>query len=142
MRPADLWPWCALGVLLGPSLSAAASDIAGLWDTQKNHGRVLIEHCGSEICGRVLDGDQLRADADQRDVHNPDPAKRGRRVKGLWILHGYSGGPREWREGTIYDPQTGDESERSTLTLISEGVLKVRGCRLLFCRSETWTRER
>jgi uncharacterized protein (DUF2147 family) len=29
---------------------------------------------------------------------------------------------------------------RSTLTLLSRDALEVEGCRLFFCRSETWTR--
>lgn len=102
----------------------------------------MIEICGAALCGRVVDGNQLRANPDQRDVHNPDPAKRERRVKGLMVLEGYSGGPQEWSGGSIYDPQTGDQSRRSTLTLVAPGVLRVRGCRLLFCRSEIWTRQR
>lgn len=108
--------------------------------TEKNNGRVLIEQCGAEVCGRVIDGDQLRADPNQTDIHNPDPGKRARRVKGLMILEGYSGGPVRWGGGRVYDPQTGDEAGNSTLTLISRDTLEVEGCRVIFCRSETWTR--
>ena len=118
----------------------AAAGILGVWATEKNHGRVLIEPCGTAVCGRVIDGDQLRANPDQSDVHNPDAGKRARRVKGLTILDGYSGGPLQWHGGSVYDPQTGDESHNSTLTLISRDTLEVEGCRLFFCRSETWTR--
>lgn len=121
---------------------ALASGVFGLWATEKNNGRVLIEQCGSALCGRIVDGNQLRANPAQPDVNNPDPAKRARRVKGLLILEGYDGGPSEWRGGTVYDPQTGDETDNSTLTLVSPDTLKVEGCRLVLCRSETWTRVR
>ena len=43
---------------------------------------------------------------------------------------------------SVYDPQTGDETHDSTLTLVSPDTLKVEGCRLVLCRSETWTRVR
>jgi uncharacterized protein (DUF2147 family) len=119
---------------------AATTGIFGVWATEKNHGRVLIESCGTTICGRVIDGDQLRANPDQTDIHNPDTEKRARRVKGLMILDGYSGGPPQWRGGSVYDPQTGDEAHNSTLTLVAPDTLEVEGCRLFFCRSETWTR--
>ena len=119
---------------------AVGAGIFGLWETQKNNGRVLIEPCGTAVCGRVVDGDQLRANPDQTDVHNSDPEKRQRRVKGLTILEGYRGGPSQWNGGSVYDPQTGDESHHSTLTLVSRDSLEVEGCRLFFCRSETWTR--
>jgi uncharacterized protein (DUF2147 family) len=122
-----------------PSL-AATNGILGLWVTEKDKGRVLIEPCGNAICGRVVDGNQLRTNPDQRDVHNSDPQKRDRRVKDLMILEGYNGGPEEWRGGSVYDPQTGDESHRSTLTLVSPDTLEIEGCRFLFCRSEIWTR--
>lgn len=122
--------------------SQAQNSIFGIWATEKNHGHVLIEPCGADVCARVLDGDQLRANPLQVDVYNPDPAKRSRLVKGLYILQGYSGGPTLWKGGTVYDPQTGDQSSDSTLELISDGVLKVEGCRLLLCRSETWIRDK
>lgn len=126
--------------LLATTAAAASAGVFGVWATEKNHGRVLIEPCGAAICGRVIDGDQLRANPDQVDIHNPDPEKRTRRVMGLLILDGYGGGPREWRGGRVYDPQTGDESHHSTLTLVAPDTLEVRGCRLFFCRSESWSR--
>ena len=138
MRRPDLACLCAAALAL-PS-GACADSIFGTWATQKNNGRVVIEPCGGAVCGRVIDGNQIRANPDQRDVHNPDPGKRERRVKGLMILEGYTGGPSEWSGGTVYDPQTGDEAHDSTLTLVAPGTLKVEGCRLIFCRSETWTR--
>ncbi len=126
-------------MLATPSL-ASATNIFGQWATEKNNGRVLVEPCGPAVCARVIDGNQLRANPDQTDVHNPDPEKRTRRVKGLVILEGFNGSPPEWRGGNVYDPQTGDEASDATLTLVAPGTLKVEGCRLIFCRSETWTR--
>jgi uncharacterized protein (DUF2147 family) len=131
---------CLCAATLATVPAAAAGGIYGMWATEKNNGRVLIEPCGGALCGRVVDGNQLRANPDQTDVHNPDPARRTRRVKGLMILQGYSGGPPQWRGGSIYDPQTGDQSHNSSLTLVAPDTLQVRGCRLFFCRSETWTR--
>ena len=137
MRWLSSFSVCA-ALLATPSL--AASGIFGVWATQKNNGRVLVESCGVQVCGRVIDGDQLRANPNQTDSHNPVPDKRARRVKGLIILEGYNGGPVRWSGGSVYDPQTGDESGNSTLTLISRDSLEVEGCRVIFCRSEVWTR--
>jgi uncharacterized protein (DUF2147 family) len=134
-------------VLLLFFLSASATlargeerTVYGVWATEKNHGLVSVEACGEAVCARVLDGDQIRANANQTDARNPDPAKRSRRVRGLYILMGYRGGPTHWAGGTVYDPQTGDESDDSTLDLLNDVTLKVRGCRFFLCRSETWTR--
>jgi uncharacterized protein (DUF2147 family) len=135
-----------LFALLLASSSAAAeateadSSIVGLWTTEKNRGQTLVERCGDAICGKVVDGDQLRANPEQNDIYNPDLSKRARRVKGLYILEGYRGGPSKWQGGTVYDPQTGDSSNDSTLELIDQNTLNVTGCKLFFCRSEVWTR--
>ncbi len=124
-----------------PALAQDSSaNIYGIWATQKNDGKVAIEPCGNAICGRVLDGRQLRANPNQTDVYNPDEAMRSRRILGLHILEGFLGGPTEWKDGTIYDPQTGDSSNDTSLTLTAPNTLTVKGCRLVFCRSETWTK--
>lgn len=60
----------------------------------------------------------MGANPDQADIHNPDPDKRTRRVKGL-VLEGYRGGPVQWSGGSVYDPQSGDEAHRSTLTFVA-----------------------
>jgi uncharacterized protein (DUF2147 family) len=118
----------------------ANANLVGVWATPKNNGKVAVEPCGNAICGRVVDGRQLRANPNQTDVLNPDQSKRSRRVMGLHILEGYSGGPTKWSGGTVYDPQTGDSTNDSTLTLTAPNTLVVKGCRLVFCRSETWTK--
>jgi len=123
-----------------PQAARADDGIFGVWATEKNHGLVRIESCGSSVCAQVLDGDQLRANPEQMDIHNSDPAKRARRVKGLTILQGFHGGPTHWEGGSVYDPQTGDESSDGSIDLQNPDTLKVEGCRLLLCRSETWTR--
>jgi len=132
---------CGAGIACAEQAPGSNAAIVGTWKTPKNDGKVIIEPCGGNaVCGRVADGRQLRANPDQTDVHNPDPAKRTRRILGLNILAGYTGGPTEWTGGSVYDPQTGDSSRDSTLTLKSSDTLVVKGCRLFFCRSETWTR--
>lgn len=132
---------CLCAALVALPCAASAEGIFGAWATATNNGRVLIEPCGGAVCGRVIDGNQLRANPDQTDVHNPDPDKRSRRVKGLVILQGYAGGPTEWYGGSVYDPQTGDEASDSSLTLVAPDTLKVEGCQAyVLCRSETWTR--
>jgi len=125
-----------------PALAQQSNAVLyGIWATPKNDGKVAIEPCeNGAVCGRVLDGRQLRQNPNQADVLNPDVSKRTRRVMGLNILDGYSGGPTEWKGGVVYDPQTGDSSHDSTLTLTAPNTLVVKGCRLVFCRSETWTK--
>lgn len=127
--------------------SAAASQgsgaIAGLWSTGSNGGQVELYRCGAAICGKVVDAAPLRANPDHRDVKNPDRKLRDRRLKGLVVLQGFSGGPREWNGGPVYDPETGEGAARATLTLRADGKLEVKGCKAaIFCRTKVWTRAR
>lgn len=127
--------------------SAAASQgsgtIAGLWSTGSNGGQVELYRCGAAICGKVVDAVPLRATPDHRDVKNPDPVLRPRRLKGLVVLQGFTGGPREWKGGPVYDPETGDGAVKGYLTLRADGKLEVKGCKAaIFCRTKLWTRAR
>ncbi|WP_448662614.1 DUF2147 domain-containing protein [Sphingomonas sp. CJ20] len=147
------------GALRGPMIAAAAllvalpistaaqsgadSALLGKWRTERKDGMVEIHRCGAALCGRVLDGAPLRANPDQRDVHNPDPALRTRKVKGLRVLDGFSGGPKRWKGGPLYDPETGNLAGSGTLTLTDADTLAVKGCIAMFlCRTQTWRRAR
>lgn len=134
-----------LAALLVPSALPAAGEeaVIGRWNTQKQGGVVEIHRCGQMLCGRVVDGAPLRANPDQRDVNNPDKALRSRKVMGARVLSGFSGGPREWKGGPLYDPESGDGAKKGSLTLADANTLKVKGCIASFlCRTQTWTRVR
>ena len=62
---------------------------------------IQVYDCGPEVCGRVVDSDDLRADPDLRDMKNKDAALQGRRVKGLTMMTGFKGGPADWTGGTL-----------------------------------------
>jgi len=123
--------------------SAQASPLLGKWHTERKDGMVEIFHCGAALCGRVIDGAPLRANPDQRDVHNPDASLRVRKVKGLRVLEGFTGGPKRWKGGPLYDPETGNQASKGTLTLTDANTLSVQGCIAVFlCRTQTWRRGR
>ena len=123
------------------SASASPPGLLGLWRTQEEQGVVEIFRCDSALCGRVVDAASLRENPDQRDIHNSDEALRERRVKGLVILENFTGGPRKWTGGPLYDPKTGDGAKSGSLTLKGTDTLKVKGCLVAFlCRTQTWTR--
>lgn len=123
--------------------SGADSPLIGKWHTERKDGMVEIHRCGAALCGRVIDGAPLRANPDQRDVHNPDASLRTRKVKGLRVLEGFTGGPKRWKGGPLYDPETGNLASKGTLTLTDANTLSVQGCVVLFlCRTQTWRRAR
>lgn len=137
----------ALGAVVAASLASPvmAQDEAllGRWRTPAQNGVVVIERCGEGLCARVADAAALRANPDQRDVRNRDPALRSRPVKGLTVVRAASGGPRVWNAGPLYDPDSGQGAATGTLTLIEADRLAVRGCiARMLCRTQTWTRAR
>ena len=134
----------ALGVstLAAPALAQDAG-LAGRWRTSAENGLVAIERCGETYCGRLKDAAPLRADPDQRDVRNRKAELRTRRLKDLTVLANFSGGPRSWSGGPLYDPETGQGASTGTLTLLDDDTLAVKGCIApLLCRTQTWKRVR
>jgi uncharacterized protein (DUF2147 family) len=132
----------AAAALFATSGVAQAADITGVWATGSEGGRVQIYRCGQALCGRVVDAARLRANPDLRDVRNSDPKLRQRRLKGLVVLNGFTGGPSEWKGGPVYDPETGDGARSGYLKLLPDGKLELKGCVAVFCRTKMWTRAR
>ena len=130
----------ALAASLLAAGSAAAADITGLWATPSDNGRVQISRCGEGVCGKLVDADQIRANPNETDQYNKNKALRGRKVKGLNLFTGYTGGPPEWRGGEIYDPKTGDTGRSGRIRMVSDDELQVKGCLGPICRTKHWKR--
>lgn len=117
-----------------------ASPIVGVWATATDHGRVEIAPCGPAFCGKILAADFITAHPGVKDTVNPNPALRDRPVDGLLILRGFVGGPSEWRDGTLYDPEHGG-TYHGKITLRGADQLKLTGCIIYpLCQSQIWTR--
>ncbi len=145
MRRAATGFLVGLAVLAAGAAPALAQDdaLVGRWRTSARDGVVGIERCGGALCGRVLDAAPLRSNPDQRDIHNKKPALRTRRVMNLLVLENFTGGPKAWKGGPLYDPDSGDRAGTGTLTLIDDDTLAVKGCIApLLCRTQTWKRAR
>lgn len=130
-----------LALILAAATAAGASgDVAGTWHTPNKHGVVEIVHCGASICGRLITSDGIRTDPALKDVRNRDPAMRGRTLKGVMLLKGFQGGPREWTGGSIYNPEDGG-TYHATVSLTAPNELKVQGCIVApFCKTQVWKR--
>lgn len=132
----------ASALLLALPLPASAQSILGLWSTSSGGGRVEIYRCANALCGRLVDADVLRSNPGATDRNNRDSNLRTRRLKGLVVLQGFTGGPTAWSGGPLYDPQSGDGARSGTLKLRPDGVLEVAGCVLFVCRTKQWRRVR
>lgn len=121
---------------------ALAADPVGLWQTPSRGGQVEISKCGASLCGRLVSSEGIKADPNLKDVNNANAALRGRPVKGVTILSGFSGGPKEWSGGSIYNAEDG-KTYSGSITLDGDDTLKLRGCVVApLCKTQVWTRLR
>ncbi|TCD06510.1 DUF2147 domain-containing protein [Erythrobacteraceae bacterium CFH 75059] len=131
----------AAAALLAASPASAAEPITGRWVTQDGDGIVEVAPCGPALCGTIVRF--LVAPpggTDQRDVNNPDPRLRGRRLLGMPVLTGFVADANVWR-GRIYDPKTG-RSYRSVLRRRDARTLEVKGCIGPICQTQLWRQAR
>ena len=120
--------------------SALAADPTGLWQTPTNGGQVRIARCGQALCGTLVTSDHIRREPTARDENNKDASQRSRNLRGLPMLTGFTGGPTEWRGGSVYNPADGG-TYRGTLTMTGDNALRLRGCIVApLCKTQTWTR--
>jgi uncharacterized protein (DUF2147 family) len=133
----------AVGLAAGPAL--AADPVEGVWLTQAKDAKVRIAPCpahADQLCGEVV---WLRAPNDaagqpKHDEHNPDAKLRSRPIIGLTMIRDFhSAGAGRWEGGKIYDPKSG-KTYNSKMRVASDGALKVDGCVLMICQTQTWTR--
>ncbi len=117
----------------------AAEPITGRWVTQDKAAVVAIAPCGAALCGRIERFLVPPAQGnDQRDVNNPDPAKRTRKLLGTAILSGLAADGDGWR-GQVYDPKKG-KTYTAKLRRKADGTLEVKGCLGPFCQAQVWKR--
>ncbi|QRG05489.1 DUF2147 domain-containing protein [Xanthobacter dioxanivorans] len=121
---------------------ALAADPTGLWQTPSRSGQVEISRCGANLCGRLVSSEGLKADPALKDVNNSNASLRSRPLKGVTILSGFSGGPKEWTGGSIYNAEDG-KTYSGSITLDGDDTLKLRGCIVApLCKTQSWTRLR
>lgn len=139
MKPPALALVAAAG-MASHAWAAEPDSVLGTWRTPTKHGVVRIERCGTSICGRLVESDNIRKNPDLRDLNNKDEGKRGRRLKGLPILSGFNRDGGKWSGGTVYNPEDGG-TYKGTITPVTTSTLKLKGCIVWpLCKTQTWTR--
>ena len=119
--------------------ASAANPITGRWITEDRDAVITIAPCGASLCGKI--SKFLVAPpqgVDQRDINNPDPQLRQRRLLDTPILSNLREDGDSWK-GEIYDPKRG-RSFRSVVRRAGPGTLEVKGCAGPFCQTQTWRR--
>ncbi len=123
------------GLALAPA--HAGEPVTGRWVTEDKDAVVAIGPCGKAMCGLIerflMPTPQGQ---DQRDINNPEPKLRTRKLLGLPILSGFVADGTVWR-GRIYDPNSG-KTYRSIISRKGPNVLEVKGCIGPFCQTQLW----
>ena len=136
-----MWKQAGLGasvaLLAGTAAAQDTHDVFGTFLTQEQTSTVTIEDCGDgSPCGRVswIDPDAMEPG------QTPETAltKAGEPVIGLLMLQGFDKRRKDWRGGTIYDPEN-DKTYSSRLKRRDDGRLEVKGCIGPICQTQVWT---
>lgn len=126
--------FAALALAASPSVAPL-----GVWNTSDGDSKVNIIECGVAVCGYPF-LPTFTSDSEARtDIHNPDPALRGRPIRDIQIFKLELARNGLWR-GWVYNPNNG-RTYKATLKTQSAERLKLTGC--LFgplCGSQIWTR--
>lgn len=122
------------------SLAAHADphNVFGVWETEAGTSHVEIADCGDGTpCGTVV---WIDPEAMEPGV-TPETAvdANGDKVLGLQMLYGFAKKRRDWRSGTIYDPEAG-KTYGSQIKLRDDGTLQVKGCVGPFCQTQIWNK--
>jgi uncharacterized protein (DUF2147 family) len=119
-----------LCLFLGLTLSASAQSetaILGLWYNTEKTAQIQIIKSGSEYIGKITWVKNPNEDGKPvLDKQNADPKLRTRPILGLAILDGLKYGGGIWKDGEIYDPNSG-KTYSCEVRLKSESILEVKG---------------
>jgi len=135
----------AVGTLPTPSgatpvaPSAVAAPPVGTWRTGDDDSQVRIAPCGKYVCGYPITPTPTAAEPERHDIHNPDPALRGRPMRLVQIFKLAPVSEGSWR-GWIYSPRNG-KMYHARLEMQGPEKMKLTGCLVgPLCESQTWVR--
>jgi uncharacterized protein (DUF2147 family) len=129
----------AVSAAPAPSSAQPMAQPLGIWNTSDDDSQVRITACGVAVCGYpVTPAPSAEAPA-HLDVHNPDPALRGRPMSKIQIFKLEPVQNGLWR-GWIYSPRNG-KTYKAALKMEGPERLKLTGCLVgPLCSSQFWTR--
>jgi uncharacterized protein (DUF2147 family) len=113
-------------------------SLLGSWWSEGKEGLMKIVKTKSGLFEVIL---QDGKDADKKDVNNPDPKLRDRKLKGIvimWHLHFEDG---EYTDGYCYNPRDGN-TYRVKMKITGPSSLRLRGYLAipLLGQNQDWTR--
>ncbi len=121
--------------------SYSQNQIIGKWLSADKEGITEIYQQSGKYFGKII---WLKNQNDNKgnpytDTENPNKLLKNRPLIELIIIKDLRFNNNEWKDGTIYDPESG-KTYNCTIWLTSYNTLKVRGYWGIFYQSQTWTK--
>lgn len=121
-----------LAVLAGAGVASA--DPRGLW-LAEDGAKVRVAACGKALCATIASAKtptDPATGAPWTDMHNADPALRGRPLVGIHVLSGMQpDGPGKW-SGQLYNTDDG-QTYPGHLIEVDHKTIRIEGCALGIC---------
>jgi uncharacterized protein (DUF2147 family) len=118
------------GVQNAPSVVQNSDQICGKWMVSEGNLEVQVYKAGEDFKAKIIwfKGDPGDPMQDWRDIHNPDPKLRTRKILGMEVLNGlrYDADGNSWEDGTVYDAKHG-HTWNAAAYIDKKGLLHVRG---------------
>ncbi len=103
--------------------TARAADPYGVWVRPSTGTQVNFYDCGGKLCGKIV---AVKDQARKKEI-------------GIVIMKGAAkAGDNKW-EGDLLEADTG-KIYSGVVTLEGPSALNLKGCVLMVCRGETWTK--
>lgn len=126
----------AFGVCIAGA-HADPHNVFGTYATTEGTSHVQISDCGDGTpCGRVVWIDP--ASLPEGTTPETATSKSGENVLGLTMLQGFERKQKDWRNGTVYDPEN-DRTYAARIKRLDDGRLELKGCVGPFCQTQVWT---
>lgn len=120
-----------LAAASGASAQGAGAPIHGVWRNPKNTVHVDIRPCSAGACGYVVwASEKAKADAREGGTQN---------LIGLQLLRDFAQDRKGVWRGKVFVPDL-NRTFTGSAELANPSTLKAKGCFVVLCKSQTWTR--
>jgi uncharacterized protein (DUF2147 family) len=112
--------------------AAQADKVLGFWLTEEKDAQIqIVKSADGKYNGTIVWLDEPFEDdgSIKVDDENPDPKLQKRTIMGLPLLKNfvYDSKDKEWQDGTIYDPDSGNTYDCYMWFDEDQNVLKIKG---------------
>lgn len=119
-----------LGLYAFASVAQEADKILGIWWNDEKTTKIEVKKVAGKYIGTIvyMIPEKYENGQPPKDDKNPDEQLQNRSLIGLQILNGfvYDAKKKEWKEGTIYDPKSGNTYD-CYAWLENDELLKLKG---------------